>query len=82
MSFSVFDFLHVLQVQLFAFFWIFWKEFVLVAERVEEHELCEIEEMRVVVELLLEKSQCPGEVPLVEDFRLSWHQVFQCQLLW
>ena len=39
LSFSVLDIVLVLQVQLFAFFRIVWKECILVAEGVEEHQL-------------------------------------------
>ena len=39
LSFSVLDIVLVLQVQLLAFFWIFWKKIVLVTEGVEEHQL-------------------------------------------
>ena len=76
LSFHILDLILVLLVELLALFWIFREELIFVAERVVEHELGEVEEVRVPVKFLLEKPQCPGEGALVQNSRLSWHRIF------
>ena len=82
LSFCKHDLLLVLEEELFTLLGILWEELVLVAEGMEEHEFREVEKVRILFMLFLEKSQGPWKGPLVQDFWLPWHWIPQGQQLW
>ena len=82
LSFYKYDLLFVLEVELFALLGILWEELILVTEGMEEHQLCEVEKMRILFVLLLEKPQGPWKGALVQDSGLPWHRILQGQQLW
>ena len=81
-SFRNHDLLLVLEIELFTLLGILWEELVLVAEGMEEHEFREVEKVRILFMLFLEKPQGPWKGALVQDFWLPWHWIPQGQQLW